>query len=162
MFESLLWDRLSRLDPARPVYVESESKKIGALQVPQALLDAMWRSRCVQLEVDRATRVRLLMDEYAHFLADPVSLGRQLDCLLPLHGHATIEHWKQMAAGGDWDALVAELLERHYDPAYTRAIVSHYPDLSRAQKIGVTSAEEASFVAAARALLGEDSLEPVT
>jgi tRNA 2-selenouridine synthase len=161
MFESLLWDRLRRLDPARPVYVESESKKIGLLQVPQALLDAMWRSRCVQLDVDRGTRVRLLKDEYAHFLADPGSLGRQLDCLVQLHGHGTIEHWKQMAAGGHWDALVAELLERHYDPAYTRAIVSHYPDLPHAQRIGVTSPEEASFIAAARALLEEDSLEPV-
>ena len=52
----------------RPVYVESESKKIGVLQVPQELLDAMWASPCVQLDVDRATRVRLLMDQYAHFL----------------------------------------------------------------------------------------------
>ncbi len=161
MFESLLWDRLRRFEPARPVYVESESKKIGALQVPQELLDAMWASPCVQLDVDRTTRVRLLMDQYAHFVADATSLGRQLDCLLQLHGHATIERWKQMAHTGDWEPLVAELLERHYDPAYTRAIVSHYPRLPEARRVTIQATAEESFEQAARELL-EDSLEPAT
>ena len=161
MFESRLWDRLRRLDPDQPVYVESESKKIGALQVPQELLDAMWASACVQLDVDTAVRVHLLMDQYAHFRADPTALGRQLDCLVQLHGHATIERWKQMAHAGDWEPLVAELLERHYDPAYTRAIVSHYPRLPQARRIDIATSAEPSFERAARELL-EDSLEPVS
>ena len=160
MFESRLWDRLRRLEPARPVYVESESKRIGVLQVPQELLDAMWASPCVQLDVDRTTRVRLLMDEYAHFLADPAALGRQLDCLVQLHGHPTIDRWKQMAHAGDWEQLVADLLERHYDPAYTRAIVLHYPSLPQAQRVAVAAADEQSFARAAGELL-EDSLETV-
>ena len=160
MFESRLWDRLRHLDPARPVYVESESKKIGTLQVPEELLDAMWASSCVLLDVDRPVRVRLLMDQYAHFLAEPGVLGRQLDCLVQLHGHATIEHWKQMAHAGDWEPLVTELLERHYDPAYTRAIVSHYPRLPDARRIAIATPAEPSFEDAARALL-EDTLEPV-
>jgi tRNA 2-selenouridine synthase len=160
MFESLLWDRLRRFEPGRPVYVESESKKIGVLQVPQELLDAMWASPCVQLDVERATRVRLLMDQYGHFLADPAALGRQLDCLMQLHGHATIDRWKQMAHAGDWEPLVAELLERHYDPAYTRAIVSHYPSLPQARRVAIAAPAEQSFERAARELL-EDSLEPV-
>jgi tRNA 2-selenouridine synthase len=160
MFESLLWDRLRRLDPARPVHVESESKKIGVLQVPQELLDAMWASDCVQLDVDRATRVRLLMDEYTHFLSDPAALGRQLDCLMQLHGHATIDRWKEQAHSGDWERLVADLLERHYDPAYTRAIVSHYPRLPQARQITVAAADEEAFLGAARELL-EDRPETV-
>jgi tRNA 2-selenouridine synthase len=160
LFESRLWDRLRQFDPACPVYVESESKKIGALQVPQALLDAMWASPCVQLDVDRAVRVHMLMDQYEHFRADPQGLGRQLDCLVQLHGSATIERWKQMAHAGDWEPLVADLLERHYDPAYTRAIMSHYPHLPQARRITIASPAEQSFDHAARDLL-EHSLEPV-
>jgi tRNA 2-selenouridine synthase len=160
MFESLLWDRLRRYDPARPIYVESESKRIGVLQVPQELLDAMWASPCVQLAVDRATRVRLLMGEYAHFLADPAALGGQLDCLVPLHGRATIDRWKTMAHAGEWEPLVAELLERHYDPAYTRAIVSHYPQLPLARQVAIAAADEAAFAHAAGELL-EDRMETV-
>jgi tRNA 2-selenouridine synthase len=160
LFESLLWDRLRGFDPARPVFVESESKKIGVLQVPQSLLDSMWAGECVEVSVSRATRVQLLKQEYTHFLEDPQSLGRQLDCLVPLHGHATIERWKRSAAAGDWDALVAELLERHYDPAYTRSIGSHYPGLASGHRIEIDSPDEQAFVQAARSLM-EDALEPV-
>src|SRR3989442_15095945 len=32
-FESLVVEKLSRFDPSRPIWVESESKKIGAIQV---------------------------------------------------------------------------------------------------------------------------------
>ncbi len=29
--------------------------------------------------------------------------------------------------GGEWDTLVSELLEQHYDPAYSRSTLKHYP-----------------------------------
>ncbi len=160
LFESRLWSRLHRLDASQPVYVESESKKIGALQVPQALLDTMWAGECVQLGVSRDTRVALLKDEYAHFLADAALLGQQLDCLVSLHGHDAIEQWKRMAFAAEWDTLVADLLERHYDPAYTRSIVAHYPGLPQAREVRIASADAPAFDAAARELL-EDSFEPV-
>ena len=70
-FESQLLAALERLDPARPVYVESESRKIGTVQVPDALLAAMRASPCIRLDTPQPLRVALLKDEYAHFLADP-------------------------------------------------------------------------------------------
>ncbi|HXV07321.1 MAG TPA: tRNA 2-selenouridine(34) synthase MnmH [Burkholderiales bacterium] len=155
MFESLLWDRLRRFDRQRPVFVESESKKIGLLQVPQTLLDCMWAGDCVQLSTPRPLRVELLMQEYAHFLSDPDLLGKQLDCLVPLHGHAVIERWKAFAAAGEWEALVDELLVRHYDPAYSRSIVSHYPRLPQARVVQLEGGGEAAFSRAASRLLDE-------
>jgi tRNA 2-selenouridine synthase len=157
LFESRLWDALRRLDPARPVFVESESKRIGQLHVPQALIDRMWSSDCVEMAVDRGIRVQLLKEEYAHFLRDPAALGRQLDCLVQLHGRDTIARWKALAQTGDWDTLVDELLVRHYDPAYTRSIVSHYPALPRAQRVSIGSSAPSSYARAARALLDEPS-----
>src|SRR5262249_11880259 len=71
MFESALLAGLRRLDPARTVFVEGESKKIGELQVPDALIESMRASPCVRLETGLETRVTLLMEEYRHFLADP-------------------------------------------------------------------------------------------
>jgi tRNA 2-selenouridine synthase len=41
MFETLVWDALRKFDPAGPVFVEGESKKIGQLQVPEALMHAI-------------------------------------------------------------------------------------------------------------------------
>jgi tRNA 2-selenouridine synthase len=155
MFESGVWARLRGFSPDRPVFVESESKRIGALHVPDELMSAMWGSECVRVDTDIDTRVELLKDEYAHFLGDPAALGRRLDCLVQLHGTAAIQRWKEMAQQSEWDAVVRELLERHYDPAYTRSIVSHYPGLSRARTVRIAAYRDASFLAAARLLLEE-------
>ncbi len=42
------------------------------------------------LEAELETRVSLLLDEYWHFLEDRPALEAQLDCLVDLHGRATI------------------------------------------------------------------------
>ena len=70
LFESFVWDALRRFSRARPVYVEAESRKIGALRVPDALISAMWTSRCVVLDAPVHLRVALLKAEYEHFITD--------------------------------------------------------------------------------------------
>ncbi len=156
-FDSLVWSALGRLDPARAVYVEAESKKIGVLQVPPALIDTMWKSECVVLESPIEVRVGLLKQEYLHFLEQPASLVEKLECLTPLHGHAVIENWKELIAARQWDELTADLLVRHYDPAYTRAIDNHYPALPHAAKLSLNRADESAFAALARRCLELES-----
>jgi tRNA 2-selenouridine synthase len=43
-FETLVWNQLRHFDPSVPVFVESESKKVGNLSVPAALMDATRRA----------------------------------------------------------------------------------------------------------------------
>jgi tRNA 2-selenouridine synthase len=145
LFESRIWKALTEFDPARPVYVEAESKRIGTLGLPPALTEKMWASECVVLESPVATRVDLLKAEYAHFFARVDELNAKLECLAPLHGHAVIDRWKALALDAGWDELIAELLARHYDPAYTRAIVSHYPALDRAPRLALTTTTDRAF-----------------
>jgi tRNA 2-selenouridine synthase len=161
MFESRIWAALSGLDPARPVFVESESKRIGALHIPDELMAAMWASPCVRLECEMALRVQLLCAEYQHFVTQPDALGAQLDCLIPLHGRAGIERWKQMAGRGQFDGLVTELLEQHYDPAYARSILKHYPGVSHAPSVRLADSGEDSFNCAARHLITLATAQPV-
>src|SRR5690606_26786142 len=76
-FDSLLWDALRRFDPARPVYAESESKKVGNLRVPDGLMEAMRASPCIALQLSDSERVELLLEDYAHFVQDPeLLIGR--------------------------------------------------------------------------------------
>jgi tRNA 2-selenouridine synthase len=145
MFESLLLQALSGLDPGKPVYVEGESRKIGQLQVPAALIESMRASECVVLEAGLETRVALLMDEYRHFFADPAALGAQLDCLAELHGREKIEEWKRLALRGEWRSLVARLLEEHYDPAYRRSAARNFAKLPQAAVLRVPAADDAAF-----------------
>jgi tRNA 2-selenouridine synthase len=153
MFESLLLQALQRLDPARPVFVEGESKKIGELQLPEALVAQMRASRCVLLETAFEARVTLLLDEYRHFVADPAALAAQLDCLVALHGREKIEDLKALAARGAWREGVARLLAEHYDPAYRRSSTRNFARLPEARKLHISAADEAAFAEAARLLL---------
>jgi tRNA 2-selenouridine synthase len=153
MFESFIWKALTGFDRARTVYVEAESKRIGVLSVPDALIEAMWASECLVLEAPLEARVELLKREYAHFLEGNEALIEKLACLAPLHGNATIEKWKELALARNWNELTASLLVKHYDPAYTRAIDKHYPALPRAAKLKLGSTDDRDFTALARQCL---------
>jgi tRNA 2-selenouridine synthase len=153
MFESRLLRALELLDAARPVFVEGESKKIGELQVPDALMAAMRASPCVRLEASVETRVALLLDEYRHFVRDTSALDAQLDCLAALHGRERIAEWKALAASGAWRDFVSRLLVEHYDPAYKRSSHRNFAQLAEAREIRIASSEEAAFAKASDALL---------
>ncbi|MEI7969983.1 MAG: tRNA 2-selenouridine(34) synthase MnmH [Betaproteobacteria bacterium] len=158
-FESRLLEALRALDFMKPVFVESESKKIGALHVPEALIERMWASPCVRVETAPDGRVALLMEEYAHFFVGREVLAARLKSLAPLHGHETIGRWLQHVAAGQWEPLVADLLARHYDPSYTRSITGHYPGYGTARRVYIADISASAFAAAAREIL---SGEPVT
>ena len=152
-FETSLWTALSQFDPAKPVFVESESKKVGNLRVPDALIAHMRDARCFRLEAETATRVALLLEDYAHFVARPESLAAKLDCLKSLHGAERIDLWKSHLSGGAWEPLVRDLLESHYDPAYRRSLTRNYRDAQSATPVEVRDITRAGFLAIARSLL---------
>ncbi len=117
-FETDLLAALGLLDPRRPVYVEAESRRIGAIQLPDALLERMHAGETIIVRTPLPQRIVLLRSEYGHFLQDPALLLDRLRPLIPLHGKAAFARWEALATGGDWDALIGELLEAHYDPLY--------------------------------------------
>ena len=153
MFESLIWGALRNFDAARPVYVEAESRKIGALRVPEGLLERMRESGCVRIEVPVAERVRFLIAEYRHFLADPAWLKTQLSRLTALHSKATVARWIAQIDAGGWALLVGDLLAIHYDPAYLRSMRANYPGLADAVPIELACLDDSGLDRAASALL---------
>ena len=126
LFDSHLWAELQKFDPDRPVYVEAESKKIGNIRVPDTLIAAMWAGRCIHLESPLALRVALITEEYAHFTGDPAKFNAKLAYLTGIHGAKRVEHWQNLAISGDWSGVFTELMEQHYDPSYTKALIKHY------------------------------------
>ncbi|MTV36146.1 tRNA 2-selenouridine(34) synthase MnmH [Duganella radicis] len=152
-FETMIWNVLRRFDPARPVYVEAESKKVGNLRVPAALMDAMRASDCIAMTLSRANRVRLLMEDYDHFLASPETLNGQLEHLTQLHGREKIVHWQAMSQAGQMPELVDELLAQHYDPAYLRSIDRNFIRYAQALPLQLDDISDEAFAAAARQLI---------
>lgn len=153
-FEHLLWQALRGFDPARPVYVESESRRIGALRVPEALLGELREhGDCLRLEPPFEARVALLLQDYAHFAADADAFGRLLEPLAELRGRAAVAGWQALARAGDWPALYAQLMREHYDPLYERSLRGNFRRLAQAEVLALPDAAPATLRAAAARLI---------
>jgi len=120
-FETLLLRELQGFDPARPVFVEAESRRIGRLHLPDALIERIRGGECIRIDATLAARVAFLLTDYAYFPAMPALLGERLLVLRNLVSRKTMERWHEMIAAGEWPALVRALLEEHYDPLYQRS-----------------------------------------
>ena len=152
-FDSLLWSALASLDPARPVFVESESKKIGLVQMPESMREQMAAGECVWLDVPVAARVAHLRGEYGHFVDDLALLMQKLAPLKALRGGEMLAHWQAQANAGNIDCVVESLLVDHYDPLYTTAIKRNYPKLSAARHLTINALTPGALRDAANALV---------
>ncbi|MBU6272207.1 MAG: tRNA 2-selenouridine(34) synthase MnmH [Betaproteobacteria bacterium] len=155
-FETLVWDALRRADPARPLFVESESRKIGQCQVPPALIEAIRAASGVLIEASDAVRCELLMGEYRHFLAEPALLVGRLQALVSHHGHERIAAWSALATQGAWPELVSALLREHYDPAYQASLRRNFGRLDSFRPVRLASADAAGLASAAEDILAPD------
>lgn len=152
-FESQLCARLKCLDPGRPVFVEAESRKIGQLQVPDAMLAAMRASLCVRIDASLAARVRFLVGDYDYFVSDRDRLIRHVERLKTLQSNTTLARWKSLAEGADWATLVEELLTQHYDPLYYRSQDKNYTDYPQAARYATDDLSTEGITRLARRIL---------
>ncbi|MCI4429786.1 MAG: tRNA 2-selenouridine(34) synthase MnmH [Burkholderiales bacterium] len=153
MFESRLWDRLRGFDLNRCVWVESESRKVGDLQLPPTLVQRMRASGCVNLELALDARVALLLAEYRHFVDDVGAFCGRLDALRVLRGNHLIDAWQKAAHAGNIDSVVRELLTTHYDPVYLQSMRRNFPGLLAPLLQVDWDGSEQSLLAAARRMV---------
>ncbi|BEI42766.1 MULTISPECIES: tRNA 2-selenouridine(34) synthase MnmH [unclassified Polynucleobacter] len=153
MFESRLWNALRQFTFDQTIYVESESKKVGCLHIPDALMDQIRQGDCVEIKADRSVRVDVLMEEYVHLLSDHDGLRHLLSLLTQRYGKEQITKWQQLAAEGRYPVLVEELLIKHYDPAYQDSIARNFSQYQNARTLTVQDAQQASYLELAQQLL---------
>lgn len=161
-FDSLIWDALRGFDPARVVYVESESKKVGNVRVPDALIDAMRASPCIDLQLGDEQRVALLLEDYDFFVQDPVSFCSRLEALTELRGKELVSDWTTRVHEGRTPEVVLELLTRHYDPMYAQSIARNFRQFPQALPLVLRDRSPLALADAARALIAAEaaSLHP--
>ncbi len=125
-FDTLVWQALRSYDPTRPVFVESESRKVGNLSIPESLMLAMRDSPCFELQLSLDERVALLMEDYPFFVNDTALFCQRLDALIAIRGKAVVEAWKEQVQAGHIDQVVCELLTLHYDPTYAASMERNF------------------------------------
>ncbi|MEK8052455.1 tRNA 2-selenouridine(34) synthase MnmH [Ideonella sp. DXS22W] len=152
-FDTLLWQALAALDATQPVYVESESRKIGGVQLPQALIEHMHaRAEVLRVEMPDAARRELLLQDYQALVQDAERLCQLLEGLIDLRGRATVQRWQAQARAGDWPALVDAMMAEHYDPLYLRSMDRHYAGFAQAAPVPLADGAPDTLARAARQL----------
>jgi tRNA 2-selenouridine synthase len=149
-FETLVWDKLRLFDATRPVYIESESKKVGNLAVPEALIEAMRASPCLDLQLPQDERVRLLLEDYSFFVTDPALFCERLEALVTLRGREVVKGWQAQVHAGDVEPVVRELLVKHYDPGYAASIERNFKQYGSATAAVPADRSHAAMDALAR------------
>lgn len=119
-FEGALALAIARLDPARPVLIEAESARIGALRVPPKLWVAMRTAPRFRIEAPLDARAGWLARAYADVTANADLLLARIAALAPFHPKARIAEWQILARERAFEPLAAELMQAHYDPRYAR------------------------------------------
>jgi len=152
-FETSLLSALQAFDPARPVYVEAESRKIGNLHLPETMINCIRRGDCLKIEASLDARVDFLLKDYDYFLDLPDFLIARLDALSSLQSRETLSRWRQMAQQGAWPQLVRELLAQHYDPLYQRSQQHSFGDLKALPNFTTDDLSTAGIARLAEAIL---------
>lgn len=153
LFDSLLLDALKHQDTQRPVWAEAESKKIGAISLPESLIAQLHAGRVFRVETPMAARVKLWREDYAHFERDPASLLGRLKHLRPLVGGEEYASWQSLAESRDIAQLFERLMTHHYDRAYARSINAHYPGFAGAPILELEDLSEGALDVVARGLI---------
>jgi tRNA 2-selenouridine synthase len=152
-FDTLVWDSLRRFDPARPVFVESESRKVGNVAVPDALIEKMRASDCLKLELSDDERVALLLEDYDFFVREPALFCERLAALVELRGKAVVRGWQEQVLAGQFVPVVRELLLKHYDPGYASSISRNFRDYADARTIAPADRSASAMTELARELV---------
>ena len=159
-FDSLIWAALRSFEPARPVYIESESKKVGNVAVPEGLIAAMRTSACLQLELTEDERVALLLEDYDFFVRDIEFFCDRLGALTQARGKETVHDWQARSRSGDVASVVRELLVKHYDPVYLQSMRRNFAHYAAAQVIAPQDHSVGAMRALAQQMLAEPQAIP--
>lgn len=114
-FENLIAVEWMKFDPARPVWIEAESRMVGTCRIPDEVFCLMRHAPMIQLNRSRAERVAILLEVYGS--ASPADLIAATDRITRRiggqHAKAAIEH-----ITGNNLAAAIEIVLNYYDKTY--------------------------------------------
>ena len=157
-FDTLVWDALRQMDCSRVAFIESESKKVGNVAVPAALIEAMRVSPCLSLALPDAERVALLLEDYNFFVQDIESFCERLEILTAFRGKAMVQGWQSSVRQGNIAPVVQDLLTQHYDPVYLQSMRRNFAHFEGAKIIAPVDHSVAAMTVLAKQIVQNPDL----
>lgn len=135
-FENLLWDALRRVDRAKPLWLEDESRMIGKLLLPAPWHEAMLRATVVFADMPLHERVGRLVEDYGGFSKEELAaaIKRIARRIGPQHARTALEALEAGALD-----MVARTMLHYYDKTYAHGLARR--DASRVVKLAATATD---------------------
>ncbi len=114
-FENDLLARLLSIDPAKPVWVEDESRNIGKNIIPAEFFTQMRQSPVISIELERDLRIQRLVSDYGKFM--PEDLIACINRITKRIGGQNAKKAIEMTASGNYHEVAAITLN-YYDKTY--------------------------------------------
>ncbi len=122
-FENELALHLSERDDSRPIWLESESRRIGLMQIPQPFWDQMLVAPGVLLEIPPQRRLDHLLQEYGHFT--PEQLTTSVGYIAKRLGGDRHQQLVNLIQDGNLSEAV-QIMMHYYDKTYLRGMKEQY------------------------------------
>jgi tRNA 2-selenouridine synthase len=124
-FETKLNDQLLKFKPNLDIFVECESSRIGAVQIPSDIWKKIIAAPMISISTPDSARASYLLKNYSNLTKDISHLNKFVLGMLHRHGRDRTIVWQKYIEMKNWKTLIMDLLENHYDPAYDRSILRH-------------------------------------
>ncbi|WP_410208204.1 tRNA 2-selenouridine(34) synthase MnmH [Fusobacterium sp.] len=127
------------------IVVESESKRIGNVYIPESVYQSMTDGIHLYIDTDIKNRIDILMEDYAH-----VPLNEIKKCIMKVSRYVSKEktaNYLKLLEEKRLEELCAALIKEYYDPLYTVSGSKHdYLFSMKFDDSDVCAAELAEFI----------------
>ncbi len=117
--ESEIYEKISD-EKTRYVIVESESKRIGDIYLPEEVYNSILNGYHLLVDTSMENRVKIIMEDYAS--ASKEELKSCLDKVGRYISKERYEEYSNLLEEGKLDKLSEILMEKYYDPLYDQSI----------------------------------------
>ena len=122
-FDANLLRALEAIDTAMPLFVEGESRKIGAVTIPRNLYDRMQRARNLLLKAPLHIRVERTVEEYITRQPDAIpEIRSTIGYLKRDLGKAEVTRLRRLLDEKEYRECFRGILESYYDKKYSHGI----------------------------------------
>jgi tRNA 2-selenouridine synthase len=120
MFDSLLYNKLNELKKADYIVVEGESRKVGFVQMPDSLYQAILQGIHIEITADMKTRMNFLIEDYTK--VEPKTIADKVALLTKKLSIKEIKKINAYIMAKDYETALAIILEKYYDPLYKHTV----------------------------------------
>ena len=121
-FESFIYIELKQIKKNKPIFIESESSKIGNLFLPSIFLKKIKTSPAIEINSTISSRVHFLLRDYKSYINQKNSFSQLFKHAKSKVGLKTVVKWQLNYKKKNWKDLAFQLITEYYDDLYSYSL----------------------------------------